>query len=168
MLSGEALLCGFYVNELLLKLLLREDSHPKLFVAYRDTLHALATTGELEASLRRLELKLLAELGYGLQLERDAATGEALVPDARYYYVFDRGPQRMPPGSSQAHAEEVSGATLLAMARAEYPDSSTAQESKRLMRQVLNHYLERQKLFSRQILRDMQSLEEALEGVSHD
>jgi len=115
LLGGEALLCGFYVNELLLKLLLRDDPHPQLFTAYREALHALATQTELAPTLRRFELRLLAELGYGLQLEREADTGEPLRAEARYYYVFDRGPQRSP--ASPAQAEEVSRATLLALAR---------------------------------------------------
>jgi DNA repair protein RecO (recombination protein O) len=168
LLAGEALFCGFYVNELLLKLLARDDAHPGLYNAYGTTLRALAAGGEFAASLRRLELRLLAELGYGLQLEREAGTDEALRANARYYYVFERGPQPARPVPSQPHADEVSGATLSAMARDDYSDPVTMQESKQLMRQVLNHYLERHTLFSRQMMRDMQWFEESSDTLAHD
>jgi DNA repair protein RecO (recombination protein O) len=157
LLSGEALLCGFYINELLLKLLARDDPHPRLFDAYQQALHELAHGADLAAGLRRMEVRMLAELGYGLQLEREADSGEALQPEARYYYVFERGPQRSP--SPLPHSEEVSGAALIAMARSDFGDAELAQEAKQLMRQVLNHFLERQNLFSRQMLQDLQSFQ---------
>jgi DNA repair protein RecO (recombination protein O) len=153
LLEGEALLCGFYVNELLLKLLPRDDPHAALFAAYEETLHALASAADLASPLRRMEVRLLAELGYGLQLERDAQTGEALDANARYYYVYERGPQRV--ASSLPHSEEVSGAVLLAMRQGEFADAQRAQEAKQLMRQILNHFLERENLFSRQMLQDL-------------
>lgn len=157
LLVGEALLCGFYLNELLLKLLARDDAHPQLFAAYHEALRSLATEPDLALALRRMEMKLLAELGYGMQLEREVGGGEALQPNARYYYVFERGPQREP--SSAPHSDPVTGATLLAMARGDLSEAVAAQEAKQLMRQVLNHFLERQNLFSRQMLQDLYSLE---------
>src|SRR6478672_7918420 len=76
--AGAALLCGFYLNELLLKLLPREDPHPALFAHYEDALRALTehSTGAAQAVvLRRFELKLLAEVGYALALTHEAVTG---------------------------------------------------------------------------------------------
>jgi DNA repair protein RecO (recombination protein O) len=163
LLEGEALLCGFYVNELLLKLLPRDDPHAALFTAYEETLHALASRADLATPLRRMEVRLLAELGYGLQLERDAQTGEALDANARYYYVYERGPQRV--AASLPHSEEVSGAVLLAMRQGEFADAQVAQEAKQLMRQILNHFLERENLFSRQMLQDLRGVYEVKTGV---
>jgi DNA repair protein RecO (recombination protein O) len=160
--GGSALLCGFYLNELLLKLVPREDPHPSLFTEYEDALRALssqATPAAQAARLRRFELRLLAELGYALALTREAGTGAPVQPDERYHYAFDRGPQR--------HAAEpgvrwpvVRGAALLALAEERYPDAETAGEAKRLMRTVLGHYLEERRIFSRRVVQDLQALDD--------
>src|ERR1700675_5081227 len=75
LVSGSALLCGFYLNELLLKLLPREDAHPQLFNDYQDALARLAAGADQATVLRRFELRLLAELGYALPLTHDVDTG---------------------------------------------------------------------------------------------
>ena len=72
LLGGQALLCAYYLNELLMRLLPREDPHPTLYRAYGDALRALAAGEGQEVILRRFELALLQELGYGLLLETDA------------------------------------------------------------------------------------------------
>ena len=74
-LPGLALICGFYLNELLLKLLPREDPHERLFDYYQQALLALAREPEPAVVLRRFELLLLTELGYALLLEREADSG---------------------------------------------------------------------------------------------
>jgi DNA repair protein RecO (recombination protein O) len=160
--TGAALLCGFYLNELLLKLLPREDPHPALWVEYEAALHRLTEHEAASAHariLRRFEVRLLAELGYALPLTHDADTRAPVDPAERYYYVFDRGPQRhlAEPG---ARWPMVNGATLLALAEERYPDAETAGEAKRLMRMVLDHYLESRRIFSRRVVQDLQALED--------
>ena len=167
MLSGSALACGFYVNELLLKLLAREDAHPRLFDAYRSTLDGLATrlpgAPDHAACLRRFELRLLSELGYGLSLTREADGMRAVEPATRYHYVFERGP--MP---YAAHADgyqrdeypEVTGHTLLSMADETFDDAAVKAEAKTLFRALINRMLDRQTLQRRQLLRDLQSLDD--------
>src|SRR5437899_2499222 len=93
-LRGAALLCGFYLNELLLKLLPREDAHPRLYAIYEAALAELAAGAEQAPLLRRFELQLLSELGYALPLTTETDTGAAIDPAASYHYAFDRGPQR--------------------------------------------------------------------------
>ena len=160
--GGAALLCGFYLNELLLKLLPREDPHPGLFTAYEDALHALTredSAGAQAVVLRRFELCLLAELGYAVALTHEADTGAPVVAAERYHYAFDRGPQRTlrEPG---ARWPVVRGAALIALAEARYPDAETAGEAKRLMRLVLDHYLEERRIFSRRVVQDLQALDD--------
>jgi DNA repair protein RecO (recombination protein O) len=156
--GGAALLCGFYLNELLLKLLPREDPHPRLFASYETALGELAAGGEQASVLRRFELLLLAELGYALPLVREADTGEPIDPAARYHYAFDRGARRAP-SEPFARLPVVRGATLLALADGTYADSETATEAKRLMREVLDHYLEQRGIESRRVVQDLQALE---------
>ena len=75
-LKGTALLCGFYLNELMVKLLPREDPHERLYQSYCETLHALGAGRERATTLRRFEKQLLKELGYALTLDRDVESGE--------------------------------------------------------------------------------------------
>ena len=159
LVSGSALVCGFYLNELLLKLLPREDPHPQLFANYEIALSDLAAGGEQAPALRRFELMLLAELGYALPLVREADTGGPIDPAARYHYAFDHGPRRSPPGPG-ARLPIVHGATLLALADGRYADTATAAEAKRLMREVLDHYLEQRGVESRRVVQDLQALDE--------
>jgi DNA repair protein RecO (recombination protein O) len=89
-LTGIALLSGFYLNELLVRLLPRFDMHANLFTTYHNTLQCLQ--GEFDSRhLRYFEKQLLAELGYGITLDKDANTGEAIDADASYYFLPQRG-----------------------------------------------------------------------------
>jgi len=157
--TGLALVCGFYLNELLLKLLAREDPHPKLFATYETTLRDLVAGVEAAPLLRRFELALLSELGYALPLVREADTGVTVDPAARYHYAFDQGPHRSPPAPGR-RLPIVRGATLLALADGRYVDQETAAEAKRLMREVLDHYLEQRGVESRRVAQDLQALDE--------
>ncbi|MEX0958434.1 MAG: DNA repair protein RecO [Burkholderiales bacterium] len=155
-LRGRALICGFYLNELLLKFLPRDDPHEHLFDLYTDSVAAFAAGAELAATLRRFEKNLLKELGYALILERDASSGAAIDPEARYGYVLERGP--MPADQADSHAVEVSGKTLLDIACDNYADPVTQQQSKVLMRHLVGHYLGNQSLHTRQLLLELQQL----------
>ena len=94
-LVGDALLCGFYLNELLVKFLAREDAYEKLYDRYAETIHALA---ELEAAnlgieqiLRPFELSLLQETGYAAALDRCVETNASPETDKQYVYQPERG-----------------------------------------------------------------------------
>jgi len=101
---------------------------------------------------------VVAELGYALPLVRDADTGDPIDPDARYHYAFDRGALRAPT-APLARGPMVRGATLLALAGGRYPDAETAAEAKRLMREVLDHYLEQRGVESRRVVQELQALD---------
>jgi DNA repair protein RecO (recombination protein O) len=161
-LGGSALLCGFYLNELLLKLLAREDPHPRLFAAYEHALMDLAGSAEQAPVLRRFELDLLAELGYALPLAADVDSGAAIEPQARYHYTFDRGPRRISTivAEPRPDSQAVRGATLIALAQRSVPDAETANEAKHLMRAVLDHYLEQRGVESRRMVQDLQALDD--------
>ena len=159
LVSGSALLCGFYLNELLLKLLPREDPHPRLFGDYEAALTKLAGGVEQAPVLREFELRLLAELGYALPLTHEVDTGRPVDPGARYYYAFDRGPRSSVAEPGRRYPQ-VRGATLLALARRDFSAPDAAAEAKRLMREVLDHYLERRTIASRRVVRDLLALDE--------
>ena len=157
MLQGEALMCGFYLNELLLRLLPREDAHEVLFDEYTQTLKLLSFAPSDSANiLRRFELRLLQALGYAVPLTHNIRD-EIVTAQAQYYYVPEVGPI----SSKHDYHEngvQLSGKTLLDMAQDDYTDLQTQQQSKQLMRLLLAHYLGDKPLHTRQLLIDLQDL----------
>lgn len=153
-LQGEALMCGFYLNELLLRLLPREDAHEKLFDYYQATLKTLAKSKDLATHLRRFELKLLQEMGYAVPLVVDE-NGEAILQDKDYRYEAEYGACAL---SSTRTGVQLSGKTLLSMVQDDYSDKQTQQQSKQLMRYLLAYYLGDKPLHTRQLLIDLQGL----------
>ena len=150
-LRGKALYSAFYLNELLIRLLARHDPHPVLFSAYSSSLQVLGQGGDVEAVLRRFEINLLQELGYGLQLDFDVETGEALGPDTLYDYHLESGPVPTDPDLQGGFV--FRGASLLAMARGEFGDPLVLQDAKRLLRAALRLYLGDKPLKSRELFR---------------
>ena len=159
-LAGLSLMCGFYLNELLLRLLPREDAHEKLFDAYAGALAQLAGDAEHAVLLRAFELRLLTELGYAPPLDRDAASGDPVQADARYAYAPERGPLVLNGGERGAESEDlvVDGQTLLDMARNDYARPQTRDQARRLMRRLIAVRLAGQELHTRQMLRELQDL----------
>ena len=156
LLTGMPLFCGNYLNELLLRLLPREDSHPRLFDCYARILRHLGSTprGQVdEADLRTFECALLSELGYGLTLEHDWQGG-AIEAGRLYRYEIEKGPVPV----LREEAGLIAGQTLLDMARDDYAHPVTRQEAKQLMRRLLAHYLEGIELESRKLVRELQEL----------
>lgn len=150
-LKAKALFSGLYINELLLRLLHRNDPHDALFDFYRRSLLELAGNHEkVEPVLRQFERNLLMELGYGLSLEQEAVTGKPVLPGNTYYYDIERGPLAADktPAAAQPH---VSGRCLLALAAGTFDDPETGREMKILMRHVLAHHLNGRPLKSREL-----------------
>jgi len=155
-LKGRALICGFYLNELLLKLLPRDDPHERLFAIYQGTLAALGGGADQFALLRRFEIELLRELGYAVILDRDVERDEPVARERSYVYVIERGPVRG--GDAPRNGVELSGQTLIDMQSGIFASAVTQQQSRALMRTLINHYLVDQVLHTRQLLRDLQDL----------
>jgi DNA repair protein RecO (recombination protein O) len=154
-LTGTALTCGFYVNELLMRLLQRNDPHTELFTVYWDATRQLGAGAEPDVTLRVFEKQLLRELGYGLQLEHAADGGAQIDPGARYSYEIERGPVAY---NERSHGVSVLGSTLISLARDELRDDVARRESKRLMRAVLGHYLGDKPLHSRELIQRTSAL----------
>ncbi|KVM69552.1 DNA repair protein RecO [Burkholderia gladioli] len=155
-LGGDALLCGFYVNELLVKFCAREDPFPPLFQHYLVTLARLAHDEPAVQVLRSFERVLLRETGYARALNRTTAR-RAVQPEGRYVFDPERG-VREASDELPAHWPVVAGQTLLDMEEDDYHRAQTVAQSKTLMRFLLNTYLGGTPLATRQILIDLQNL----------
>ena len=161
-LAGERAVAGLYLNELLLKLLARDDPQPLLLGHYRAALVALAEPADPEPALRVFECELLTALGYAPALAVDT-DGEPLQADARYHYRPDAGARRLP-GLAEAPAGgvELSGRTLLALAAGAEsftcPDRDTLREARTLTRSLIDHCLGGRPVRTRELARAFRSL----------
>jgi DNA repair protein RecO (recombination protein O) len=154
-LGGRALMCGFYLNELLLRLLPRDDPHEVLFDCYGEALAALSAGAAQASVLRGFEKRLLAELGYAPLLEREAASGAPIDPGRRYVYEPDRGPM---PSRNSSSELSVSGQTLLDLAAGEYDRPETRDEARMLLRALIGQRLHGQVLHTSTVLRELNEL----------
>ncbi|HET6553964.1 MAG TPA: DNA repair protein RecO [Dyella sp.] len=136
-LSGDAGLAGLYLNELVVRLTGRQDPVPELFDAYARTLPRLAGTEPLAWTLRRFERDLLEAIGYALQLEFEAESGEPVEPRQDYRYQAEQGPS--PCRTGTVHA--VRGSDLLALAEDRQPDAAGLSALRVMMREVIRFHL---------------------------
>ncbi|MFM0688238.1 DNA repair protein RecO [Paraburkholderia strydomiana] len=155
-LTGDALLCGFYVNELLVKFCAREDPHPQLFHHYVVTMTRLAHDEPPVQVLRSFERVLLRETGYAMALDRTVAR-KAVEAGSRYVFDPERG-VREASDDLPSQWPVIAGQTLLDMEKDDYHRAQTVAQSKTLMRFLLNTYLGGTPLATRQILIDLQNL----------
>ena len=161
-LSGVALMSGFYLNELLLRLLPRDDAHEQLFDAYDHGIERLSAGEAPHEVLRRFERRLLSELGYAPLLEHEAGGGAPIDPRRQYRYEPEHGPVALKNGDLPVHGPEgscvVSGQTLLDLARDDYANARTRDEARALMRMLIAQRLTGQTLHTRSVLLDLQAL----------
>jgi DNA repair protein RecO (recombination protein O) len=149
-LSGTTIFSGFYLNELLMRLMERHDPHPHLFSRYESTLLQLAAANNAEWALRIFERDLLDSLGYGLLLEH-TADDISVEHRCSYCYHLEHGPLLADVPSGKGIM--VGGVTLLALASGAVPDETALAEAKRLMRAALGLYLGSKPLQSRELFR---------------
>jgi DNA repair protein RecO (recombination protein O) len=160
MLTGAALFSGFYLNELLMKLLARHDPHAALFDAYAATLPELASNDEarVQSALRSFELTLLQQTGSLPDLSLVTATQQAVRTDSRYGLLPEAG---VGPGG------EIGGGTLVTLQAALEHGSvaalqqacrSALPELKGALRGMIQHHLGASTLRTRQVMLDVQNL----------
>ena len=161
-ISPQFIASGFYLNEILLRLLQRHDAQLELFGWYDTALRELSAleasteSSILEVTLRRFEMRLLATLGYGLVLDHDVHRSVPVQAEQQYIYHLEQGPMlvdaRVDDYSSESFGIPVTGHTLLAMQADDFSADTTRREAKHLLRGVLGVYLGSKPLASRQLM----------------
>ena len=156
--GGKKLLSAFYLNELLLRLLVKNDPHPALYDAYAQTLQTLSESSrQEEAQLRLFECFLLQELGYGLILDHEVNSGEVLQAEQRYCYQPEQGPQLMNSEQDCVNGLPVQGFTLQALQQGNLHSDEAQRhalilrEAKQLLRMNLACHLGNKPLKSREL-----------------
>ena len=155
-LAGDRLMSGFYVNELLIKLLPRHDSHQALYDAYAAVVSRLHDPGTDPArALRIFEKRLLEELGWGLELAHDSLSGEPIDAARAYRYRIDGGAEAV---DGVAEGTLVfAGASLLSLAREELADPQSVADARRLLRAALDQCLDGRPLRTREVMLAMRA-----------
>ncbi|WP_428610295.1 DNA repair protein RecO [Sedimenticola sp.] len=148
-LTGQALFCGFYVNELLMRLLQRNDPHEKLFYLYQQLLGRLAGSGVDEVALRYFELDMLNELGYGIDLSVESQQGDLIVAEKWYQFVQESG--LIACSRDSLHA--TSGRALLSLNLRTLGEPGELREIRNFLRSVLGFYIGDKPLKSRELFR---------------
>lgn len=164
-LYGTALVSSFYLNELLIRLLPRQDPYPELFKLYGHSLRQLAVNQNssligVQQVLRIFEKRLLEALGYGLLLNKEAVTGQAVDPNGRYGYDFEQGPIRLNIENNAGAnvTSSISGKSLLELFTETLSDEESLRDIKLLMRAALKLHLDNRPLQSRQLLNDLDQI----------
>lgn len=153
-LSGTRLFAGFYLNELLVKLLHAHEAEHRLFSVYTEAVGALGAGRAVEPVLREFELALLDSLGYGLQLGHDADSGEEIHETASYYLKVESGfVRQMQPVPGLDDSNLYPGSALRKISAGDYAEENTRMLAKRMLRQVLQYHLGGRQLGSRQLFR---------------
>ena len=165
MLTGAALFSGFYLNELLMKLLARQDPHPRLFDVYAQTLPLLGGDDDTaqQAALRAFELTLLKEIGLLPDLSLSTLTVEEVQPERDYTVLPEAGV-----GAARGGEARIAGAALIGLQAALEHGSLPAlqqacaqalPELKTMLRALLHYHLGTPMLRTRQLMIDVQSLD---------
>ncbi len=152
-IHGQALHSALYANELLLRLLHRFDPHEALFDAYDVAIRRLAAGADPGATLRVFEKHLLREIGFGLILDHDVLTGEAIDPAGDYAYTPESGPVILEDDGQPG--VRITGLTLRELEQGEFSSERSRMEARRLIRNLLRQQLGGRELRSRRVLRQL-------------
>jgi len=149
---------GYYMNELILKLLHRHDPHELLYDKYEESVLKLLDRNDPFTVLRVFEKHLLREIGFGLVLDHDVDTGEALVKENDYKYL----PQKGPVVVDTKQDGTISGATLIALEDEQFNSGRDHSQARQLTRALIDIQLNGKELRTRRILREMKSYKEKI------
>ena len=148
-MTGNTLASGFYVLELVTRLLPERESVPRVYAGACWTLeHLQAGSPPADVVLRVFERRLLEELGYGLDFTRDAASGEPIAVERTYSLQPDSGFVVSPPG-----ARGYLGAVLAEIGSDAYDSRAARVAARRIFREALRPLLGNRPLTSRRLLR---------------
>jgi len=162
--QGRMLMSCLYVNEILLRLLHRNDAHRDLYLAYEHFLTESNEDNE-EVMLRIFEKKLLNDIGYGLILHLDANTGNPIDSDKLYQYIPEHGPVEA--DNSRLNGMTIPGESLLSLYNESFENKEDLKNAKRLLRAIMDIQLGSKPLHSRLMYQSLarQTRKPVLEGV---
>lgn len=148
-LEANHLYSGFYLNELLIRLLPEHDVIGGLFDRYEATLYAFHLKRDIEPMLREFERELLQGLGYAISYECDGASGLPINDDIYYCLNVQQGFYVAPAGTPSQYC--ILGADINGLARQDYEKPNVLRLAKQLNRTLLRPLLGKKPLKSREL-----------------
>ena len=151
-LTNLALYSGFYVNEILTRVLEPHTAYPNVFYSYYQCIKGLALNpANVEPALRTFEFQTLRALGYGLDFTTCIGTGLPVDPAMTYQFRENEGFI----ASLLQNNNTYLGKDLLAFANLDFSEKSTQQAAKRFARMALKPYLGPAPLKSRELFQSI-------------
>ena len=152
-MKGERLFSGLYVNELITRMLLNNIEHTELYKRYQDALVGLGGNDDINRILRRFEMSLLDELGYGINLEQDSVSRQPIVTGATYLFVPDLGFEQVEIDNDVGDGIEnvFLGKHIVALRKLDFSDPECRTAAKKITRQALRAHLGDKPLHSRSL-----------------
>lgn len=151
-LPPKGVLAGFYINELVLSLMSREQANEEAFSCYSQALVDLAADSSLSRAVRLFEYRLLVALGYAPNLDHEVDSGRPVEPDVSYHFETERGPSRAQESNAPG---TFSGRDLLSLYRCELNDESSLGAAKRILSSALRSQLGDRQLKSAAVLKQV-------------
>lgn len=151
-LSGDGLYAGFYVNELMLRLVPRGDPNESIMSCYSKCLDRLAHSHDVAGSLRVFELDLLDALGYRVDLDNDFRTGKPIDPGLEYVFEHEGG---LTVSAASDSIRTYSGRHILALGQHELSDPDTLRAARQLLAGILDTHLGEKPLKTRAVMREI-------------
>lgn len=148
-LTGEKLVSGLYLNELLVRLLIAHYPVPELFTQYGETVEGLASDSVVTPRLRLFEKQLLSTLGHDLCLHQDSEQ-QPIESTALYLYDPDRGPIRVNPVPGLG--QTFSGQVFLNLGSGDLSDPALCLEAKKLIQPLISRLLGGKEIMARKLL----------------
>ena len=146
--------CGYYLNELTLKLLHRHDPHQLLYNKYQYAVFELLDKQNRHTILRIFEKYLLQEIGFGLVLGHDAESGETITATRHYQYLPQKGPVVTQPLNGEQD-NIIFGATLIALQKEKFESQQEHLQAQRLTRLLIDIQLSGKELRSRRVMQEI-------------
>lgn len=152
-LPPAAVMSGYYLNELLIRLTTRHDPLPTLFDAYDAALHEMRAAPTPNRALRGFEKRLLDILGYGIELTRESRSGQPIDPAGYYHFSASLGCVAIDAPEASGGSQAVLGASLIALAEEAELDERGLEDARRVLRVALEPLLEGRELATRSVAR---------------
>ncbi len=156
-LQGQALACGYYINELVYYLLPKDVPAEELFVQYWPVVEALLQEQGRDNALRQFEFALLDQTGYAPLLSHEKDSDVEIQPTRDYRYLVPDGP--VPAEVASQKGVAVSGQTLLELAAMQYDSLTHIREARDLARALIHYQLNGRELLSRSLFSSFKSMQ---------
>lgn len=153
LISGKHLLTLLYVNELLCRLLQKQEPHSIIYHAYEQLIMDFSHQAPIEPALRAFEMLVLQDLGYGLNLHIEAATGMEVIDHEHYHFILENGVQAISaiPSYKAQNKLQLTGKLLRDIQQQNFTEPQVLSAAKQLFRQIFTDLLHHKSLNSRQL-----------------